>query len=363
MMQFIPGLDLCEAFYHEAVRPVLETHFPGLVHSAGRLDGGSEVLGFDTPQSMDHEWGPANLTLFVADGIAELQPAITQALAEHLPHEFRGFPTSFAASEVGGGSRVMRTVTEGPVVHKISATTVGRFFLDYVGADPQAGLQPVDWLLIPQQRLRTIASGRIFHDGLGTLGPARDALQWYPRDVWCYVLACQWHRINQEEPFMARCGDVGDELGSRLIGARMVIELMRLCFLMERQYWPYSKWFGTAFLRLACAPELTPVFQAILDSQTWQEREQHLSTAYIAVAHRHNALGLTGHIEPGVSPFFDRPYQVPHAGRFVEALQNQIASAEVRNLPPRIGAVSQFVDSTDVLDEIERCRSLAVLYR
>jgi hypothetical protein len=52
---------------------------------------------------------------------------------------------------------------------------------------------------------------------------------------------------------MARCGDVGDELGSRLVAARLIEELMRLCFLMEKQYWPYAKWFGTAFSKLACA--------------------------------------------------------------------------------------------------------------
>jgi hypothetical protein len=46
---------------------------------------------------------------------------------------------------------------------------------------------------------------------------------------------------------MARCGDVGDELGSRLVAARLIEELM------QKQYWPYAKWFGTAFSKLACA--------------------------------------------------------------------------------------------------------------
>ncbi|NTU80855.1 MAG: hypothetical protein HGA45_15995 [Chloroflexales bacterium] len=31
---------------------------------------------------------------------------------------------------------------------------------------------------------------------------------------------------------------------------------MGLCFLIERHYAPYPKWFGSAFQRLACAAEL-----------------------------------------------------------------------------------------------------------
>jgi hypothetical protein len=58
---------------------------------------------------------------------------------------------------------------------------------------------------------------------------------------------------SQEEPFVARTGDVGDELGSQVIAGRLVRALMQLCFLMERRYAPYSKWFGTGFSRLSIA--------------------------------------------------------------------------------------------------------------
>ena len=66
-------------------------------------------------------------------------------------------------------------------------------------------------------------------------------------------------RLNQEEHLMGRAGMVGDEIGSAVIGARLVRDLMHLCFLMERKYAPYPKWFGTAFARLACEAELCPV--------------------------------------------------------------------------------------------------------
>jgi hypothetical protein len=48
-----------------------------------------------------------------------------------------------------------------------------------------------------------------------------------------------------------------------------VLDLMRLCFLMGRQYAPYSKWFGTAFTQLACAADLSPVLWKALQTETW----------------------------------------------------------------------------------------------
>ncbi len=66
MPRFEKGMRLCEGFFQEAVKPVLEGQFPDLAYSAGRLDTGSEVLGFDTPQSMDHGWG-LQVILFVPE--------------------------------------------------------------------------------------------------------------------------------------------------------------------------------------------------------------------------------------------------------------------------------------------------------
>jgi len=55
-------------------------------------------------------------------------------------------------------------------------------------------------------------------------------------------------------------------------------------------------------------------------------------------------------------------YLVIDADRFVEALRAAITSEEVRRLPPHIGSVDQFVDSTDVLDNDGRFAQLRALY-
>ena len=353
---FIPGLELAELLFVEAAQPILAAHFPALRYSAARLDFGSDVLGFDTPQSMDHGWGP-KLTLFVSEAdLPAVADSITHTLANELPFTIHGIPTHFVGE---GGEATIHATAERPIRHGVRVTTPAQFFREYTGFDATQPLLQTDWLAIAPQRLRTIASGRVFHDGLGELEPARRQLAWYPRDVWLYLMANQWRRIDQDEPFMARCGDVGDELGSRLIAARLVHELMSLCFLIERHYPPYTKWFGTAFGRLACASHLTPVFHRILDSATWREREQYLSVAYLVVMDMHNGLGVTPFIKPDITPFYSRPYVVPHAGRFVDALHGAIQSSIVRALPPYTGAVWQFSDSTDVLESVEQCRILS----
>jgi hypothetical protein len=345
--RFVPGLDLAERLYWEAVRPVLDAHFPGLAHSAALLGYGSEVLGYDTPRSMDHEWAPRGL-LFVSEADeAAHGPAIGEALSRGLPHEFRGLPVDLVRPE-GGGNAVMTRVAEGPVRHRVQVWTVAGFCRWQIGFDPRPSMSVADWLVVPQQRLLGVTAGRVFHDGLAQLEPLRASLRYYPEDVWLALLAAQWRRIDQEEPFMARCGDVGDELGSRVVAARQVRELMRLCFLMEKTYWPYTKWFGTAFARLPCAPRVGPHLSAALAAADWREREQALGGAYRAVAEMHNGLGVTEPVETDLSTFHDRPYLVIHSGRFVDALRARIEDP-VLTEAAMTGCADQFADSTDVL--------------
>src|SRR4051794_41032159 len=91
---FIPGLQLSELFYAEAVRPLLRARFPGLPHAAARLDLGSEVLGFDTPMSMDHGWGP-KVTLFLREeDLTRYGKEIDRVMGDELPFTVcGGFPT------------------------------------------------------------------------------------------------------------------------------------------------------------------------------------------------------------------------------------------------------------------------------
>jgi hypothetical protein len=198
-------------------------------------------------------------------------------------------------------------------------------------------------------------AGEVYHDGVGELTALRSRFAWYPYDVWLYLLASSWQRIGQEEHLMPRAGFVGDELGSALIGSRLIRDVMNLCFLMEKQYAPYSKWFGTAFKRLHCAQELLPILWRAQQAPIWTEREEALSHAYEILARMHNALGISRQLPATVSHFYDRPFQVIHGGLFAQALVKQIADPEVQRIAAQrlIGNINQWSDNTDI-EGIER---------
>lgn len=364
MSEFIPGQQLSGLFYEEAVAPILAEAFPGLRHSAALIGYGSEVLGYDTARSTDHEWGP-RLLLFVSevDRLAH-RDRIVAVLAARLPTTFRGYSTHYGPPD-DEGIRLLQARQEGPVDHKVEVHAAGEWFESWLGIDPAAGVTVADWLVLPQQKLLEVTAGRVYHDGLGEIEPRRAALAAYPRDVWLYLLACQWSRIAQQEAFVGRAGEVGDELGSRLVAATIVRDLMRLCFLIERRYAPYTKWFGTAFAGLRCATELTPVFDRVLAATSWQEREEPLCAAYEAVARMQNALGVTPPVAERTSPYYGRPYRVIHAGRFVAALGEEIAAPEVKAIVERVGwtgGIDQVTDNVDVLSSPERSARLRALY-
>ena len=307
---------------------------PGVPRGAALLGTGSEVLGFDTERSTDHGWGP-RVIVFLPDDIdlGEAPRHLTSAIDARLPGMFGGFPTRFAAT------------TGGPVKHQVTFAHVGSWFYAVIGFDPRGDVSSIDWLSAPSQALRSVTAGEVFEDAANLLTEAREQLRWYPDDVWLYLLACQWQRISQEEPFIGRTGEVGDDLGSAIVTARLVRDLMRLCFLMEREYAPYSKWLGTAFLRLKCGPILSSPFQRALSATHWRQRESALVPAMEMIARTFNDLHLVAKQDSTVRYFYGRPFLVLDAERFAAVCMGETPLAG----RGYTGSIDQFVDSTDVL--------------
>jgi len=357
---FVKGMLLADRLYHEGVQPIMARRFPKLVCSAARLGRGSDTLGYDTPMSADHGWGPTVELYLSAEDHAQHADQITKVMRHELPPEVAGVPTHFDSTSHETGKPVQ--AEGGPIEHRVNCINVDTFVVSYRPFNPNRGITALDWVTLPQQTLRLIRAGRVFHDGLGELDPMREKLHFYPDEIWYYLLSAQWEHIGQECPSMGRCGDVGDELGSRILAARLVHSVMDLCFLMERQYAPYSKWFGTAFAELRCAADLTPVLQGTLDAQTWQERESHLSLAYEYLARMHNALEITEPAPTEVEPFFDRPYLVPGRCNPGAAIYAKITSDEVKRLPRFVGSVDQLTNVVCVRDWPNRRTGLVALY-
>jgi hypothetical protein len=136
------GLELSRRFYFEAVRPILESDFPGLPHAAALIGWSSEVLGFDDETSQDHRWGP-RLQLLLPD--LDAAPAIRQSLATRLPTEFEGFSTHFGPTEEPGTVK-MTPVASGPVEHGVETLVLGEYLRQRLGVDPLLdGFTARDW--------------------------------------------------------------------------------------------------------------------------------------------------------------------------------------------------------------------------
>jgi Domain of unknown function (DUF4037) len=337
---FVPGQELGRAFYGEVVRPLLGA----TPHGAALLGWGSDVLGYDTQRSVDHGWGP-RLLIFVDD---DAVLATREAVDASLPEMFRGWPVRFGWDEV-------------PVSSHVTVTALRPWLLDQLGVDALSALSTRDWLLTPQQRILGVVAGAIYADDSGQLTGVRRRLAWYPDDVWRWLVACQWRRIEQEEAFVQRTAEVGDDLGSHVVAGRLVRDMMRMALLLDRRYAPYSKWLGTAFAAVQHDDGLASQLSAILSAGGTSEREEALAVALTTLARRHNEARISDEVDPTTRPFHSRPAQVLLAHRLVDACLAGVNDPMLRRLP-LIGSIDQFVDSTDVLSDPMLSRRLAVIY-
>jgi Domain of unknown function (DUF4037) len=361
MPKFVPGLQLCKLFYKEEVKPILNKNFPKLRYSAAIIGWGSEVLGFDTPISRDHHWGPRVLLFLSENDYARLKDQIDEALSDKLPYEFMGYSTNYSEPEPNGVRHPVK-IKRGRIHHMVNIYTVRSFFKARLGIDPHKEWSALDWLVLPQQRLLELTSGEVYHDGLGELKTMRTRLKYYPRDVWLYMLAAQWTRISQEEAFVGRAGHVGDELGSQIVAARLVREIIKLAFLMERRYAPYSKWLGTAFQRLRIAKTLTPLLRQVWLAKTWKTRDRSIAKAYSVMAQQHNALKITQPLATNISNYYSRPYSVIHGDRFAKAIKQAIKDPQIKRIKTDVGSIDQFTDSTNVVEDLALCQKLRAVY-
>jgi len=347
--QFTPGLELAESFYREVVAAIVGSR----QHSAALLGEGSEVLGFDSERSTDHAWGP-RLQLFVDAVDAQ---ALRSDLDARLPEHYRGWPVRFYRWQTS------------QVDHHVEVLTLDDWLSAGLGFDPRDGV-PIDgWLSTPQQVLLEVTAGAVFHDGDGTLTEVRERLAWYPHEVWLWMMAAQWMLIADREPLIGRTAEAGDRLGSRLAAALLARDVMRLALLQERQYAPYDKWLGTTFSRLRTASRLELALDRLVAAADYPSMEEALVEAMEEAACRHNALGMTGQLEPRAAPYAVgindavRPYRVLNAIRFSRACREAITNPALRRLEP-IGAIDQVANPSDLLIHFtDLPRRLRITYR
>lgn len=341
------GIELSRRFYADIVRPWLDRVAPGLQHSAALIGYGSELLGFDDEMSKDHNWGPrVHLFLSPADVDAHGRGLI-DAFSTVAPKHFLGEPIGWRSRPhpAASGRWALGAADHGLEIHTIEARLAAGLALESVDA-----LDSLRWLGLSEQRLLGFTAGAVFHDDGESLGKVRSALAYFPRDVWLYKIACQWRRIGEEQAFVGRTGMVGDEIGSRVIAARLVRDMMRMGFLLDRRYAPYPKWFGSAFARLPIAATLSSMLDRVLAAPDWRERGEALGTAYLALAKRQLEDHVGDRFEPVLGLYHERPFTTINTDDIGASTAGAIQDPVIKALPI-VGSLDQVTDLTPVIED------------
>lgn len=335
------GIALSRSYFTDLVAPLLRDRVPEVRYAAARVGAGSDVLGLDDETSRDHDWG-LRLQLFVSDAS---RARVASELEAHLPAEFGGYPVRFGFS----GDPVERV--------RVDVTSVHAFIEQQVGFDPREGASALDWLSLSGQAALQVVGGTVFEDQIGDLTSLREALAWYPDDIWRYIVACDWQRLDQELPLVGRAGARGDELGSRVIAARLAGVAVHLAFVLSRSWPPYAKWRGSVLSRLSGCASIVADLERVFAADGWQDRQAALGDALTGLARLQRECGLPAPVA-AVELFWDRPHLQVSRG-LVLAVLDGIESAEIRALPVGVGSVEQQSDNVDILLDSHRRRRLA----
>lgn len=339
---------MARRFFTDAVEPLLRQAVPELRYAAARLGSGSDVLGLDDEMSRDHDWG-CRLTLLVDEESREQVAPISRMLADRLPERFEELPVRFPIT------------WDSSLSHRVEVATVADFAASRLGVNPTGGLSVLDWLTLTGQSVLEVTAGPVFADRTRALGPVRASLTWYPPDVERYVLAAGWQRVCQLLPMVGRTAEVGDELGSRLLSTQLARDLISLAFALARRWAPYAKWRGTVFRSLPVAARLGSLLDDAAVAPGWRERENALAAACEVLLEIQRERGLPAPAS-AVIPFFDREYRTVDWA-VPDALLAGITDPDVARLPPMVGSIEQWIDSTDVLSDPGRRAASQAAYR
>ncbi len=342
------GSELAAKFFRECVEPVLQRSFPALRFSAGLFGPGSDVIGYDTEMSRDHDWGP-RCQLFFDDTNPSTRRAIWQELAARLPESYASFPVAFGNTH---RPEPPHEVPDDGVAHQVTVANRSRFFVGYLGFDPAGSISALDWLATPTQKLLSVAHGHLFRDDLGVADHLARLL-FYPDDIWRFAMASAWSRIGENEHLVGRAA-MSSDAGWRVLAAWLVRDLMQLAFLITRTWAPYPKWFGAAFDALSLAAQF-PSTERLLAPPNYTTFADAYAEAVEVLARAHNQLDITAPLEPGIRQFHDRPFRVIDGDRFASALRSGDTSAAHARAP---GTIDQVTDNVAVLTRPERCRAL-----
>lgn len=264
-MKTIKGLDLCEAFYQQYGRNMIEEEFSEIkpYMAVGLLGMGSDCLGYDDEISHDHDFGPGFCILLPHDIYQQYYKQI-QASYQKLPQEFMGIQRLTSAH---GNGRVGVFETES-------------FFKQFLRQIPQT---LDDWLYADENALLACTNGRIFEDNYGQVTQIRQYLSYYPEDIRIKKIARCLAKMAQSGQYnYARCMQREDEVAATLALNEFIDQTLSLLYLLNKKYKPYYKWSYYGLKDCTCLQAVTPLLLQLVQlpsqKQHWPQKNNIINT-------------------------------------------------------------------------------------
>ena len=248
------GLEICEKYYEEFGKSMLETEFADILDklAVGLIGSGSECFGFDDEISRDHDFEPAFCIFIPDESILDRKTefALERSYSK-LPKEFMGLKRGLLSPVGGNRHGVIRT---------------SDFVMAKTGTY-DGDLSPIQWLLTDENALFELTCGKIFFDGLGELTKIREKLAYLPSDIRLKKLAGNLLIMAQAGQYnYSRCLAHGETGAAQLAVFEFVRAAINVIFLLNKRYTPYYKWSFKALRGLDKLSNLSETLEFLISS-------------------------------------------------------------------------------------------------
>jgi hypothetical protein len=275
------GIEISTDFINAIVLPVLKKELPADYSrlAVAIIGTGSETLGLDDEISRDHHWGPRANVMYLRADEARLDKRIQTILQTKLPKKYLQY-------EVHADLKSWISVC---------STSVENFIETILGV-PGLPTRDLDWLQLCEMDLLHVTGGKVVSDGPGELTRYRQHLAYYPDNVWKKRVAdwCAYAAHREGAYNVQRSSRRGDEITSTMYLGQAFKRIMELCFLLNKQYAPYTKWLNRSYRRLPkYVDRIAPALDAIMAEKVWKQRVIMLAEVQYALADAVADLGLT----------------------------------------------------------------------
>ncbi|OXM15901.1 DUF4037 domain-containing protein [Paenibacillus herberti] len=305
------GLHLCKQFFFEVGLPKIQQELPEIMpYLAAGLGGGSECHENDDEISRDHCWGPG-FGVWLRKDYKEQFESELRAVLDRIPKQFMGY--GWADEEEAKYACLILNIDD------FIKVKVGVF---------EAPSNEVDWLNIAEERLFEITHCHIFYDATGeTTRRFTSFKQYYTEDVWKKRLSHHIHELwRWNVQYVNRAAKRGDFVTAGVLWGRFAEHVMKVGFLLNREYAPYEKWLYVQFRKL---PHLGQELGDLISRGIYQIKDIVYITEQIEAV-LINELRKIG-FEPNDMPEAAYPKETIKLLEFSKGINASIKNLEIRN--------------------------------